>query len=85
MKTKARIIKFLKEEFINYTDFELSGVNLDTRLDEIGIDNMNLIKIGIDLEQEFEIEINTNEADVWSTPNDMVNTVLKELRAIDGK
>lgn len=84
-ETKARIIKFLKEEFINYTDFELSGVNLDTRLDEIGIDNMNLIKIGIDLEQEFEIEINTNEADVWSTPNDMVNTVLKELRAIDGK
>ena len=46
---------------------------------------MNLIKIGIDLEQEFEIEINANEADVWSTPNDMVNTVLKELRAIDGK
>lgn len=84
-ETKVRIIKFLKEEFINYTDFELSGVNLDTRLDEIGIDNMNLIKIGIDLEQEFEIEINANEADVWSTPNDMVNTVLKELRAIDVK
>ena len=76
---KNKIINFLKEEFINYSDFELSGVNLDTRLDEIGIDSIDLIEIGMDLEHEFEIEIDDDEAYGWNTPNDMVNTVLKEL------
>lgn len=76
---KNKIINFLKEEFINYSDFELSGVNLDTRLDEIGIDSIDLIEIGMDLEYEFEIEIDDDEAYAWQTPNDIVNTVLKEL------
>ena len=76
---KNKIINFLKEEFINYSDFEISGVNLDTRLDEIGIDSIDLIEIGMDLEHEFEIEIDDDEAYVWNTPNDIVNTVLKEL------
>ena len=76
---KNKIINFLKEEFINYSDFEISGVNLDTRLDEIGIDSIDLIEIGMDLEHEFEIEIDDDEAYEWQTPNDIVNTVLKEL------
>ena len=80
---KTRIINFLKDEFINYSDFELSGVNLDTRLDEIGIDSIDLIEIGMDLEHEFEIEIDDDEAYEWNTPNDMVNTVLKELGVIN--
>lgn len=76
---KNKIINFLKEEFINYSDFEISGVNLDTRLDEIGIDSIDLIEIGMDLEHEFEIEIDDDEAYAWQTPNDIVNTVLKEI------
>ena len=78
-ETKNKIINFLKEEFINYSDFEISGVNLDTRLDEIGIDSIDLIEIGMDLEHEFEIEINDDDVYAWQTPNDIVNTILKEL------
>lgn len=76
---KNKIINFLKEEFINYSDFEISGVNLDTDLDEIGLDSLDLIEITMDLEHEFEIEINDDEVYAWQTPNDIVNTVLKEL------
>lgn len=80
---KNKIINFLKEEFINYSDFEISGVNLDTNLDEIGLDSLDLVEITMDLECEFEIEIYDDEAYAWQTPNDIVNTVLKELGAID--
>ena len=76
---KNKIINFLKEEFINYSDFEISGVNLDTNLVEIGLDSLDLIEITMDLEHEFEIEIDDNEAYEWNTPNDIVNTVLKEI------
>ena len=76
---KNKIINFLKEEFINYSDFELSGVNLDTDLSEIGLDSLDLIEITMDLEHEFEIEIDDDEVYAWQTPNDIVNTVLKEL------
>ena len=76
---KNKIINFLKEEFINYSDFEISGVNLDTDLDEIGLDSLDLIEITMDLEHEFEIEIDDDEVYAWQTPNDIVNTVLKEL------
>lgn len=78
-ETKNRIINFLKEEFINYSDFEISGVNLDTDLDEIGLDSLDLIEITMDLEHEFEIEINDDDVYAWQTPNDIVNAVLKEL------
>lgn len=74
-----RIINFLKEEFINYSDFEISGVNLDTNFDEIGLDSLDLIEITMDLEHEFEIEIDDEEVYWWQTPNDIVNTVLKEI------
>lgn len=76
---KNKIINFLKEEFINYSDFEISGVNLDTDLDEIGLDSLDLIEITMDLEHEFEIEIDDDEVYAWQTPNDIVNTVLKEI------
>ena len=79
---KNKIINFLKEEFINYSDFEISGVNLDTNLDEIGLDSL-VIEITMDLEHEFEIEINDDEVYAWQTPNDIVNTVLKELGVIN--
>lgn len=81
---KNKIINFLKEEFINYSDFEISGVNLDTDLDEIGLDSLDLIEITMDLEHEFEIEIDDDEVYAWQTPNDIVNTVLKELGVING-
>ena len=78
-ETKNKIINFLKEEFINYSDFEISGVNLDTNLVEIGLDSLDLIEITMDLEHEFEIEINDDDVYAWQTPNDIVNAVLKEL------
>lgn len=54
-------------------------------LDEIGIGNIgsiDLIEIGMDLEHEFEIEIDGNEEYEWSIPLDIVNNVLKELGEI---
>lgn len=80
---KNKIINFLKKEFINYSDFEISGVNLDTDLVEIGLDSLDLIEITMDLEHEFEIEINDEDVYSWQTPNDIVNAVLKELGVID--
>ena len=82
-ETKNKIINFLKEEFINYSDFEISGVNLDTDLSEIGLDSLDLIEITMDLEHEFKIEIDDDEVYAWQTPNDIVNTVLKELGVIN--
>lgn len=73
------VINYLKEEFINYSDFELNGVNLDTDLDEIGLDSLDLIEIAMDLEHEFTIDISDNEVSTWNKVEDIINCTLNKM------
>lgn len=79
LEQKSKIIDFLKKEFINYSDFELNGVNLDTELNEIGLDSLDLIEIAMDLEHEFTIDIRDDEVNAWNKVEDIINCTLKKM------
>ena len=79
LEQKNKIIDFLKKEFINYSDFELNGVNLDTELNEIGLDSLDLIEIAMDLEHEFTIDIYDDEVNAWNKVEDIINCTLKKM------
>ena len=79
LEQKSKIIDFLKKEFINYSDFELNGVNLDTELNEIGLDSLDLIEIAMDLEHEFTINIRDDEVNAWNKVEDIINCTLKKM------
>lgn len=79
LEQKNKIIDFLKKEFINYSDFELDGVNLDTELNEIGLDSLDLIEIAMDLEHEFTIDIYDDEVNAWNKVEDIINCTLKKM------
>ena len=83
LEQKSKIIDFLKKEFINYSDFELNGVNLDTELNEIGLDSLDLIEIAMDLEHEFTIDIRDDEVNAWNKVEDIINCTLKKMGVID--
>ncbi|MFC5407344.1 acyl carrier protein [Cohnella soli] len=53
---QTRIIACLKEIFQDQPD-----IHENTRLEEIGLDSMNYIRLIVGLEDEFEIEINDED------------------------
>ena len=73
---RSQVIEFLKDEFISYTDYELSAVNLDTELIEVGFDSLDLLEISMDLENEFCIEIYDEDLEKWNTPEDIIQCVI---------
>ena len=79
LEQKSKIIEFLKKEFINYSDFELNGVNLDTELNEIGLDSLDLIEIAMDLEHEFTIDIYDDDVNAWNKVEDIINCTLNKM------
>ena len=80
LEQKSKIIDFLKKEFINYSDFELDGVNLDTELNEIGLDSLDLIEIAMDLEHEFTIDIRDDEVEDIVNVGGLVKLVSDKIR-----
>lgn len=73
---------FLKLQNIikKYTKVDLSKINLDTSLEEIGITSLDIAEIVFDIETEFEIDL-LEEDDIQERFNsfkivrDIVNTI----------
>jgi acyl carrier protein len=73
---RSQVIEFLKDEFFYYTDYELSAVNLNTELIEVGFDSLDLLEISMDLENEFCIELYDEDWENWETPEDIISCVV---------
>ncbi|MCT8999189.1 acyl carrier protein [Chelativorans intermedius] len=58
-----------------------SGVELSTRLEDLGIHSLELTEIIFDLEEEFGIEIDMNTADAWENLN-TVSDIVDAVRAL---
>jgi acyl carrier protein len=45
----------------------------DVRIEDIGIDSLELFEVIIDIEERFDIEILDEDAELWQTPDDIVD------------
>lgn len=45
----------------------------DVRLEDLGIDSLDHAEVIIDIEERFDIEILDEDAELWQTPDDIVD------------
>lgn len=76
-----KIIDIIKRDL---TYYELDkGVEFDrsSKLQEdLGLDSLDIIELVMKIEDEFEIEINDEDAENWRTLGDILNTVNEKVK-----
>lgn len=66
-----KIRAIICEEF----DIDEDDVTLDTHLEDLGFDSLDMIDIAMDIEDEFEIEVPDEALEKFETVRDIVNFV----------
>lgn len=69
-------IDFFKTLIIGYNnDIDLTEIHNDTRLSEdLGLDSLDLVEIGMEIEREYGIIIPDIEVEQWKTVGDVVKS-----------
>ena len=60
-------------------DRQPESLTLETQLDELGVNSLQLTEIIMDLEDEFEIELTENTSEAWAR----LKTVGDVIQAVD--
>jgi acyl carrier protein len=70
------IVRSIVGEILGYSFDDNEG--LDLPYQEAGLDSLDAVEILLDVEQEFEIEIDDEEVEGLNTMRDVINYVVKK-------
>lgn len=59
----------------NLLEVDEAEVTLDTHLEDLGVDSLDMIDMAMDIEDEFEIEVTDEVLEKFETVRDIVNFV----------
>lgn len=78
------ILNYLKEEVLEnyvFNDVEIQDINRESLLKtDLGLDELDLLEITLDLEDKFDVLIDDNEISGMVNIGDMIDLILKERR-----
>ena len=59
---KEQIFDYLvREELLNYTDYDVETIKLETEIAELGLDSLDMIEAIMGAEEKYDIEIHDDD------------------------
>lgn len=71
--TREELIERVKETIAQEVNISLDGADLDTRLEDLNIDSLDMIEVAVVLEKSFNITIMTSELLQIETVGDVID------------
>ena len=71
---------FVKEAFYNYVDFDEEEISPETRLDELGLDSLDLLELCMDAELEFTLDIRDEDFEDITSVGGLVLMVANKIK-----
>lgn len=79
MRTREELAVRVFEIIAEQGDVELSAVRPSTKIDDLKLDSLAVLEIGMACEEEFEIELPDTLLETWKTVDDIVACVADAL------
>ena len=73
---KDQIFDYLvREELLNYTDYDVETLKLETEIAELGIDSLDIIEAIMGAEEKYDIEIHDDDFKHVKTVGELVEVI----------
>ena len=73
---KDQIFDYLvKEELLNYTDYDVETLKLETEIAELGLDSLDIIEAIMGAEEKYDIEIHDDDFKHVKTVGELVEVI----------
>ncbi len=73
---KDQIFDYLvKEELLNYTDYDVETIKLETEIAELGLDSLDIIEAIMGAEEKYDIEIHDDDFKHVKTVGELVEVI----------
>ena len=73
---KEQIFDYLvKEELLNYTDYDVETIKLETEIAELGLDSLDMIEAIMGAEEKYDIEIHDDDFKHVKTVGELVEVI----------
>ena len=77
---KDQIFDYLvKEELLNYTDYDVETIKLETEIAELGLDSLDIIEAIMGAEEKYDIEIHDDDFKHVKTVGELVEVIYNRL------
>ena len=65
----------VKEELLNYTDYDVETIKLETEIAELGLDSLDMIEAIMGAEEKYDIEIHDDDFKHVKTVGELVEVI----------
>lgn len=73
---KDQIFDYLvREELLNYTDYDVETIKLETEIAELGLDSLDIIEAIMGAEEKYDIEIHDDDFKHVKTVGELVEVI----------
>ena len=73
---KEQIFDYLvREELLNYTDYDVETIKLETDIAELGLDSLDIIEAIMGAEEKYDIEIHDDDFKHVKTVGELVEVI----------
>ena len=77
---KDQIFDYLvKKELLNYTDYDVETVKLETEIVELGLDSLDMLETIMGAEEKYDIEIHDDEFKHVKTVGELVEVIYNRM------
>lgn len=77
---KDQIFDYLvKEELLNYTDYDVETIKLETEIAELGLDSLDIIEAIMGAEEKYDIEIHDDDFKHVKTVGELVEVIYNRM------
>ena len=77
---KEQIFDYLvKEELLNYTDYDVETIKLETEIAELGLDSLDMIEAIMGAEEKYDIEIHDDDFKHVKTVGELVEVIYNRM------
>ena len=78
---KDQIFDYLvREELLNYTDYDVETIKLETEIAELGLDSLDMIEAIMGAEEKYDIEIHDDDFKHVKTVGELVEVIYNCMR-----
>ena len=73
---KEQMFDYLvREELLNYTDYDVETIKLETEIAELGLDSLDMIEAIMGAEEKYDIEIHDDDFKHVKTVGELVEVI----------
>ena len=77
---KEQIFDYLvREELLNYTDYDVETIKLETEIAELGLDSLDMIEAIMGAEEKYDIEIHDDDFKHVKTVGELVEVIYNRM------